>query len=454
MYRYHIINILFIMYSILTGCEKNTDAIKPSGIYSHSKVGLKSPDEWIPSDSAIYINPSSTAISEDGTIEYPYHSLAKIRWKDNAVYVIKRGTVLETTATIVIAANRVTLGAYGEGSRPVIKNNSKDHTVSTGWTGGTDITIRDLEINANGAVNCIIFRDNSKNGKIINCKLHNATWGIRALNYVNGLLISNTEVFNIKDDGIFIKNSTNIEIANCYIHNVNQNWFVSTSESSAGGDGIQLEACNQWHIHHNEIDRTDTGNKFCFISNNPNQNNGIFEHNKLSGPKVNGYSIYIGDGSNLIVRYNYISGPSNSPFYSHASNLKIYYNIFNDINGPLFASNSAEVYNNLFYHMSMGIQGGNIIARNNIFDLGSANQPCFKVTKLTEDHNLTVSGKITNNSQTGNVEYEDAARGNFHLKAGSDAINKGTNVNLKFDMDGNEVPKGGIPDIGPYEFIQ
>jgi hypothetical protein len=436
------------------GCEKNASEITSENFISE-EIGLTdSSDHWTPPGSAIFIDPSNSDAVEDGSVEHPYHTFANIKWKDSAVYVLKKGTTIET-GTVVISTDNVTLASYGDGAKPIIKSTSQDHAVSTYWTGGSNITIRDIEIYAPDAVSCIIFKDNSTNAKVINCTLHGSTWGLRALNYIDNLYIFNTEIFDIKDDGMFIKNTDNIEVANCYIHKVNQNWVnSSTPESVAGGDGIQLENCNHWHIHHTYIDRSDNGNKFCFISNNPDQDDGIFEHNLLSGPKVNGFSIYIGDGTNLIIRYNYIIGPSNSPLYSHASGLKVYYNVFRDISGPLFASSSAEIYNNLFYHMSMGVQGGTIIARNNIFDLGSADLTRFKVSNLTEDHNLFVYGSATKNSIVGDPKYVDAANDDFHLEYGSDCIDNGIDIGFTEDIDGTNVPKSNAPDIGPYEFDQ
>jgi len=448
------VQIYIILFLTLLSCEK--EETRPDGLLSVIPgVGLQDETLWDPPPGTVYIDPENTGnLTRDGSINLPYNSFSEVNWKPNTVYALKRGTTIET-GTVLLFAEGVTLASYGAGMRPVIKSNSTDHALSTAWEGGTDITIRDIEVYAPNAISSIIIRTNSKNTNIINCKLHGSTWGIRALNNINGLYIYNTEIFNIRDDGIFIRDSRYIEISHSYIYRVNRQWKPpSTPESDAGGDGIQLELCNNWHIHHNVINRSDTGNKFCFISNNPSQDEGIFEHNALSGPLKDGFSIYIGDGKDIIVRYNYITGPSQSPLWSHASGLKIYYNIFRDISGPLFVSGSAELYNNLFFRTDMGIEGGTIIARNNIFDLGSVDKTRFKVNNLTESNNLFVYGLPTGNSIIGNPEFVKEADNNFRLTAGSDAIDKGMDVGLNLDLDGNIVPSGSFPDIGPYEYKQ
>jgi hypothetical protein len=415
-------------------------------------AGIVEMELWDPPDDAIHVDPySGNDVKGDGSIEKPYKSFKPVKWIENKVYAIKRSTTIELEV-LMFFADGITLASYGEGTRPIIKCFTTAHAVSTDWYGNDNITIRDVEIEANNATSCVIFRDNSKNSKLINCKLHGGYWGLRALNYIDGLYVENTEIYNTKDDGVFVKNSKNIEFKNCYVHHVNRNWkSPATSEKDAAGDGIQFEKCDNWHVHHNLIDRSTSGNKFCFISNNPSQENGIIENNWFIGPLVNGSSIYIGDGSNIIVRYNFVEGPSNSPFYSHAKNLDIYYNIFYMVNGPLFASQSAEVYNNLFYDVAMGIQGGNIIAKNNIFHLTSDDATRFKVNSLVEENNLFTIGEPTGNSYVGDPGFVDPGNLNFHLLPNSICIDNGTGVGVSRDFEGNPVPRGEATDIGVYE---
>ncbi|MBK8805422.1 MAG: right-handed parallel beta-helix repeat-containing protein [Bacteroidales bacterium] len=458
---YSSIFILFIF--TLISCNKNENKLvenkKP--IY-----GLETINLWEPTDSAIFIDPNNTTDTlQDGTKLHPFSSFKLIKkWKLNGVYAIKRGTTLETDA-IVVGADGITLASYGSGNvRPIIKSSTKDHAVSTNYEGSNNTTFRDLEVYAPNATSCVIFRTNSQNSKIINCKLHGAIWGLRALNgNMSRLYIYNTEIFDIQDDGMFIQNVNNIEISHCYVHKVNQKWKPPTTpEGDAPGDGIQLSLCEHWHVHHCYIDRSDTGNKFCFISNNPDQKDGIFEYNYLTGPDYDGFSIYMHDGDGMIVRYNKIMGPSFSPCYSHGTNIKFYYNEVIDVTGPFFADKSALVYNNLFYRSvkydsikPLAIMGGDITAKNNIFDLGSDKIYRFKISgNLIEDHNLFVYGDSTKGSWKGDPRYLDKINKNFRPAIGSIVIDKGIDLGFTEDFDGNNVPSGISPEIGPYEYTR
>lgn len=447
------LNVNILLCLSLTGCKKS-EKTEVQEHFTAGKAGLIVDSLWNPPAGAVYIDPSNSGDPiKDGTQLHPFANLINVKWKDNTTYALKRSSTIES-GTIVLSANNITLCSYGDGDRPIIKSISKDYAVSTGFNGNASVTIRDLEIIAPQAVSCVLFRTNSSSCKVLNCKLHESEWGLRALNDISGLYVYNTEIFNTRDDGMFIQQTQQIEISHCYVHHVNQNWkSPETPESEAGGDGIQFNKCNHWNVHHSRIDRTTTGNKFCFISNNPTQDDGVFEYNELKGPLVNGFSIYIGDGKNMIFRYNVISGPSNAPLYSHASGLKVYYNIFKNITGPLFLSENAEVYNNLFYNMNaLALQGGTITARNNIFDLGSVSAPRFKVTSLTEDHNIFAYGLPTSGSAIGKPNYVNPADGDFHLQSNSPCIDKGVSIGVVEDIDGIKVPEGNAPDIGPYEF--
>ena len=389
------INILLLILIGFLSCDEINQHCEPlPRHYPLKEAGLKNMELWDPPETTIHIDPLNiNGLNRDGSFEQPFISFDEVTCQDGGVYAIKRGTILET-GTIMVFADDVILASYGEGERPIIRSTSEAHAVSTDWDGGHNITVRDIEIYAPNATSCLIFRSNSTNVRAVNLKLHGAKLGLRALNHIDGLYVYSAEIFDIADDS------------------------------------IQLYLCNNWHVHNNIIDRSDTGNKFCFISNNPEQDKGVFEYNVLKGPRYNGASIYIGDGRNLIFRYNHIAGPSPYSFYSHADDLKIYYNIFNDFSGPLFVSGSAVVYNNLFYKTSTGIEGGRVIAINNIFDLGAVDRTRFNVKELTESNNIFVWGLPTRNSKVGDPCFVDPVNGDFRLLPDSECIDNGFDVDL------------------------
>ena len=442
-----------------SGADGKTDASTPS---SDGPGLLPNFELWEPPVGAVHIDPTNdNDPAEDGSEEHPYDSFEDITWTDDTVYVIRRGTTLETDV-VGIGANGVTLASYGTGDRPVVhctavaQSGSNRHAISL--ADRTNVTIRDIEVYAPEATSCLRFGgENSEAIEVINCVLHGAGWGLRSFSFA-GLHVLNTEVYDIKDDGIFIQNMNDIEIEHCYVHDVNQNWTPPyTPQGEAGGDGIQFDGCNRWHVHHNEIDRTNSGNKFCFISNNADQDDGVVEHNLMRGPLTDGdggASIYFHNGDGLIVRYNMIEGPSPGPLYSHASNLHIYGNVFMNMDGGLHASTSAEVLHNVFYGMPLAMSGGALVARNNIFALGDAqSSPFGSTSSLEESHNLFADGNPTANSIGGSPAFVDAAQGDFHLLSTSDAIDQGMDTSVTTDMDGVAIPQGSAPDIGAFEYV-
>jgi hypothetical protein len=438
------------MLSFSLACSKDNNLPQSS----NQAIGLIEMDLWDPPLASVYIDPgNSVSTGRNGSLENPFSSFDEVDWKDNTVYALKRGTELSGNG-IVIQANNITIASYGEGEeRPIFSYDGTDYALSTWYEGSNNITIRDISIIANNAKSGIIVRSNSSEVEVINCSLKGSGWGLRAINNIEGILIHNTEISDILDDGIYIDKATNIEISNCYIHRVNQNWKPpSTPESEASGDGIQLYLCDDFYVHNNLIDRSDNQNKFCIISSNPDQSKGIIEFNSFSGPQSNGACVYLAGGAGIFVRYNYFYGPADYSIFSHSDNTFIHYNVFLDIKGPAYFSKYAELYNNLFYKCSAGVEGAEAIVKNNIFDLSEESSSSAKVNSLTESNNLVAKGIKLPNSLSGESGFVDTENLDFHLINSSICIDAGIEVNIKLDIDGNTVPSGNAPDIGPYEY--
>lgn len=417
-----------------------------------------------PPASAIHIDPgNANDPQEDGSLAHPFDSFGDVTWTDGLVVAVRRGTTLQTDV-VEIRASDVTIASYGEDQEPrpvvhctaVASAGNNRHALYA--TDRTNVVVRDLEIHAPDATSCVRFGGAASAGhQVVNCSLHGSGWGLRAFD-VDGLTVLNTEVYDIDDDGMFLQRVTNIEIAHCFVHDVNQNWVPPyTPQSEAGGDAIQLSDCNRWHVHLNVLDRTNSGNKFCFISNNPAQDDGVFEHNRLSGPLTTGdggASIYFHDGTGLVVRYNVVEGPSPGPLYTHATSVEVYGNVFSSMSGGLYASSSANVYHNVFHDLPSAMSGGDLVAHNNVFALSApTDEPFGSTASLDESHNLFASGTATANSFVGDPAFVDATAGDFHLQATSDCIDSGIDVGLALDMDGVAVPQGSAPDVGAFEYV-
>ncbi|MBT7304066.1 MAG: hypothetical protein HN849_31320 [Victivallales bacterium] len=406
---------------------------------------------WSPPAGAIHVDPTHRADPKaDGSEAHPFASLAKIRWRNGTTVVLRRGTVLETPA-FRINGESLTLGAYGEGAPPVIrctseaKRGKNQHAIRV--DSGPGLVLRDLDIHAPKGTSCLRLGGGKTTVSVLHCRIRGAAWGIRAFGF-SGLQILDTEVHDIKDDGMFIVGVNDIEIGHCFVHDVNQNWKPPyTSQKQAGGDAIQFVNCDRWRVHHCVLDRTNSGNKFCFISNNPKQKEGVFEHNLTRGPLTTGdggSAIYMHDGDGLVVRYNTVLGPAPSMLYSHAANLRIYGNVCSGTSGGIFASKSAEVYHNTFLgQQGYLVSGGKITAANNIFVLGKGTESAFgKVKALREDHNLQTQG---------NPGFVDAPKLDFRLRADSRCVGAGRQTPIRSDRLGTPIPTGPAPDLGAFE---
>jgi hypothetical protein len=276
-----------------------------------------------------YIDPEADPEGADGTEEHPWVSWDDVAMEPGNVYLQKRGTSCETGQLVL--ASDVSLGAYGVGPQPQITITAEEPDKGiTAWR-CEGIAVRNLDVAAPDAVSAFCFTE-CKDVLIESCVARDSHWGIRILGGCEDVRILGTVVHDIRDDGIFIQWTEGIEIARCTVYDVNTNFkFPYTSPEEAGGDGIQLSNCDDWHVHHNLIDRTNSGNKFCFISNDE-QTHGVLEHNWLRGPLAvgdGGSTLYFGHGgSGVVVRHNLVEGQAPSAIWHHTAGLEVYGNAF------------------------------------------------------------------------------------------------------------------------------
>src|SRR5262249_23594672 len=99
-------------------------------------------------------------------------------------------------------------------------------------------------------------------------------------------------------------------------------------------------------------------------------------------------------------------------------------------------------YNNTVYNNVVGIEanGSGIIVRNNI-SFGN-------VTAISG------SPAVSSNNLSSDPMFLNVAAYDFHLQAGSAAINSGVTLSeVPNDFDGTARPQGGAYDIGAYEYV-
>lgn len=428
----------------------------------------------------IYIDPTYSGSNQNGSSSRPYNSWSKFSINSGNTYLQKAGTTASSGTISFTGKNNITLGSYGTGAKPRITRSGSGNAIIY-ITNSYNVTIKDLEITSTGSwtSGITIQGSASANNLIKNVWIHHTDWGIRLLTTAAGNKVLNSKINDIMDDGIFIQDARNIEIGYCNIYDINKKYLTNPAESYAAGDGIQINSNNSlnFNIHHNTIDHSSMGNKFCLIVWGNNYS-GKIEHNTFiasSSKKSNG--VYLNPTSNTIVtRYNTFK----YGYYgiiTYANQVDVYYNKFvsNTVGILVNPGYNLNARNNVFHNNSKyGISssyGTSISLRNNIFSLSSSPAKAFYFMGQVESNNNVFnkqySGFIngysslgawqnsTNNdmnSVLGNPAFSNPSGDNFHIMSGSAAINRGQFVNLTVDYFGNTVPQQGNPDAGIHEF--
>jgi hypothetical protein len=409
---------------------------------------------------------------EDGTIIHPFDSWEDVNFASNSTYLQKRGTTCYTDQYFFNTfRSNILIGAYGAGERPIILSSSSNGSRGIlEFAYSYNITIENLHISGtpyqvgvSQPAACVMFSNTNTHNIIIrNCELEHAGWGIRAFNGDN-ILIAGCEVHNIEDDGMYIQDCTNSEISYNNVHDINLKWFhVGHLESQSPGDCIQLARnCDGFFVHHNTLDRSNSGNKFCFIHTSSDPTDyvtGIFERNTCISPLPDGdgaASVFLGSqGHDIIIRYNSFEGTTGG-IYAHSEDLQVYYNTFTSLSYGVWGmseSDTINVVNNMFYNMDPQLKGVNMVVKNNIFDLITDDGALNLIANLDESHNLYTKGSGGNNSIVGDPLMVDPENGDFHLLDNSPCIDYGLDLGFNIDHDSLAVPYGSCPELGSFEF--
>jgi len=432
----------------------------------------------------IYIDPTYTASNQNGSISNPYSSWNQVTFINGNTYLQKRGTVFNTTGGITITGrNNITIGAYDTGSRPTIVSSGSGYILDL--TTVSNFIIKDLEIYSTGNATSSILIDGygtaiSANNLIENCDLHDCEWGVRIISQAPGNRILNCIIHNTGDDGIYAKDITDIEIGYCNIYNVNLKYFINPDQSYSAGDNIQLVSLYDlyFNIHHNTLDHSSTGNKFCFIVAGETYT-GLIEHNTMIGNSGAVTScLYFGHTSGtVVVRYNTLQD-GNYGIYSYVNDLQLYYNKIarNNQGVTVMTNHNLTAKNNVFYNnvnaSISSISNTSVTSINNIFYLsgGSArayscnniiisNYNNFNIQQASflNGHSTLASWQSASgndmNSFIANPMFVNPIVDDFCIQSTSSCINSGSNVGLTTDFFGTSVPQASGPDIGIHEFI-
>ena len=155
---------------------------------------------FISNNSTYFIDPTNTDDPlEDGSLDHPYSSWKNVSWTDGYYYLQKSGTKAYES-DILIGADSVTLGAYGNGALPIINSNSATY-VFKGYN-KKYVNIQDLNIIGNQAQSCIYFLGSDcKNITIERCILEGAAMGVRVVDGKDLLIKYNT--FKNPESGVY-----------------------------------------------------------------------------------------------------------------------------------------------------------------------------------------------------------------------------------------------------------
>jgi hypothetical protein len=118
---------------------------------------------------------------------------------------------------------------------------------------------------------------------------------------------------------------------------------------------------------------------------------------------------------------------------------------YNDVNWFITGTTDTEWRNNIFvvanglqaFHNGLGAQQ---IHDHNLY---------YSVDESTTD---PIPGKRGSGDKVGDPRFVDFAKRDYHLRAGSPAIESGTPLGFTNDLDGNAIPKGIAPEMGAYEY--
>jgi len=441
----------------------------------------------------IYIDPSNTASGQNGSIQNPYNSWNQVSFINGNSYLQKRGTIFNTASGISLTnKSNITIGAYGTGAKPVIKSNSATARIIR-LTSSSNCTIKNLELSSTddflGAIG-IGIDGTSPNALIDSCHIHSCEWGVSMFTTVgtSGIRILNTEIHGIGDDGIYGRDMKNLEIGNCQIYDVNKKYLINPDQSYSPGDCIQLVGNQSTtnalvvNIHHNTLDHTSTGNKFCIIIVGDYYSGNISNNTMVAGTSTSLMYLWHTTGT-ITVRNNVLKGGGYA-IYSYVHDLQVHYNkIINTRLGitvlpSYLTQTSLTAYNNVFYDnvyasITISNSGSPLVSKNNTFYLIGSSAKAYStgaapVNSNYNNFNIQRSGFINSystltswrsasgndmNSYVGDPLFVSPSTNNFSLQPGSACINTGTNVNLQTDFFGTPVPQGNTPDIGHHEYL-
>jgi hypothetical protein len=358
--------------------------------------------------------------------------------------LFKRGDTWTGALTISksgVQDNPIIIGAYGSGDKPVFRNPGGTWNRAVSLTGSYIV------------VENILVRDTSEAGIFIEVGAeHN--------------IIQNIEGVAL-GQAIMVKGNNNV-ITHNYLHDLVMVVNTVGGDDDYGANGVVIRSSGN-EISYNKIvngkapsyDYGFDGGAFELYSSNQSMDNNVFHHNWAANNE--GFLEVGSQGGQSVANntFSYNVSYKNEKFASihlgttgfgtQTTNMRIENNTIvepDNSNKQLFwiwspaTPSTMSFTNNIVYSAVKG---------------GASNQIGF-----THSHNLFyMSGGAslglspdTTDITGSDPKFVNLGGEDFHLQAGSPAINKGVNLGYTKDYEDHAVPIGAAPDIGAYEYGQ
>lgn len=419
-----------------------------------TQIGFTQPFSSMPwIKDTVYIDPNYSG-NQSGSIEEPYNSIG-FEFLGNKAYLFKRGTILETKSSLIVKADSIYIGAYGNGAKPLISPNSTSKHL---LMDGTHQVLQNLHIKGlddSTAVVCDFRSSNNGYNWADNLEIEHGYRGLNASDN-SKIVISNTRIHDIRDDGMYTSKNDTIIIDGVEIWDINRNYLVKPDITYAGGDCIQGQSNGYVHIKNSVLDHSQIGGKFALIQNGTDtlilENTVLFSHDSSSAAYL-GASNYI-DGCEVIGGLNGL--------WLHGSAL-IQNSVFRGQTGNAITGGPANIYFCDFINQEnnaiKGYSGIEFIVRNSIFH-NVYQAYAAEESKVTASHNNYFnpsSTNIINQWGDNNLEFDplfqNPASSDFKLKPQSPLINMGLDFSfVRKDFLLQQRKNGLAPDIGAIEY--
>jgi len=331
------------------------------------------------------------------------------------------------------SGNPITFQAYGSGNRPVFTNSgqySRSVQINGSWVVVKDLLLRDADEFG------VRIGENASNDVVRDCEMTNV--GI----------------------GVGIYGQHNLVTGN-YFHDLKMVVNTQGGDDDYGAYAIGLYNSNN-EISYNKAERCkapsyDYGSDGGFVEFYNNVSGANIHHNWAQDN--NGF-IEVGGGSatDSVVAYNVAVNNGSLAVMHISGNFQSAVNNFRFENNTLVetavGSNTYDILDFIGTPAS-----GAVIVRNNIFYVNQF-QVISNTSSFTHDHNIyyfmqsqtQVGAPLGPGEKIADPLFANLAGGDYHLQAGSPAIDAGVDLGYHQDYAGQAVPAGSAPDIGAYEY--